>query len=138
MPFGAGGGRGTGSGAGGAGPPLSSLCDLCSWARLRWAPKMATRTSTVAMASTHQVPQMIFSVSISGPRPALQSPMIHNSTEARKAAPNSDTNTTVMVKLADGDLNHAGGLTPSDHARISAFGHSLGCGRRKCQPNIVT
>ena len=99
---------------------------------------MAMRTRTVAMTSTHQLPQMIFSASQSGPRPSLQSPITHRETEARTVAPDSDTSTTVIVKLADADLNIAGGWTPSFQARTRAFGHSLGCGRRKCHPNMVT
>src|SRR5215470_15755205 len=107
-------------GPGGASPAF------CCWPRFHWLPKIATRTSTVAMASTHQLPQTIFSVRTSGPDPPLQSPMTHNSTEARKAAPNNDTRTTVIAKLAADDLNHAGGVTPSDQTRLSAVGHSLG------------
>src|SRR5262249_55123630 len=140
LPGGGCGGPSPGAASGGEGgfPPGSSPF-VFSWrGPLRGAPEMGARTRTVASTTTHHAPPIEINTTPRRPRPWLQSPITHRHTDARTAAPDSDTSTTVMVKLADGDLNHAGGLTPSFHARISAFGHSLGCGRRKCQPNMVT
>src|SRR5262245_42435912 len=96
---------------------------------------METRTRTVAIHSTHHVPQMIFTEGQN--QDASIPPTIQITTDASSAVPVRETSTTVNVKLSGPRFSQADGFMPAAMARISAAGPSFGRALRNFQPMIV-